>query len=119
MTTNEQTTQQAKTERIATLNDLARTAMGVASILHQSEGICALDPKIQSAIRERVEKYDTFPEGDNPYGERDFGAFDYDGFFRVYWKISYYDRNLEYGSEDPSDPGQTRRVLTIMISEEY
>ena len=101
MTTNEQTTQQAKTERIATLNDLARTAVGVASILHQSE---EFRPRPQRSIRHSRARREVrhVPRGDNPYGEHDFGAFDYDGFFRVYWKISYYDKNLEFHSEDPT-----------------
>ena len=107
-----------KTEKIAQLNDLARTAMGVACRLIQTSGISALPPAEQSAIREQVETFNDFKEGDNPYGERDFGAFDHNG-QKVFWKIDYYDKTMEFGSDDPSDPKQTTRVLTIMFAREY
>lgn len=104
--------------QIAQLNDLARTAMGVASRVVQTPGIRALDSFDQSAIREQVEKFDKFTFDNDPHGEHDFGAFDHCG-QRIFWKIDYYDKALEFGSEHPEDPAQTTRVLTIMLAEEY
>ena len=106
------------TLRIRQLNDLARTAMGVASRLVQTPGIRALDPADQSRIREKVELFDAFTPGDDPYGEHDFGWFMH-GEHKVLWKIDYYDKDLNGGSEHPEDPTQTTRVLTIMLAEEY
>ena len=55
---------------------------------------------------------------EDTYGERDFGAFTFRG-ERVFFKIDYYDLNLEYGSEDPADASITARVVTIMLATEY
>jgi Protein of unknown function (DUF3768) len=43
----------------------------------------------QSAIREKVELFDSFTEDNEPHGEHDFGAFEHEG-QRVFWKIDYY-----------------------------
>jgi hypothetical protein len=107
-----------KTRRIAELNDLCRKAMGVAGRLLQTQGICALPPEVQSAIREKVETFDRFTPDNDPHGERDFGAFDHEG-KRIFWKIDYYAPGMERGSENPADPKQTVRVLTIMLADEY
>ena len=111
------------TKKIAELNDLCRKAMGVAGKLFQTVGIDALPLAAQSAIREKVEAFDTFTPDNDPHGERDFGAFMHNG-ERIFWKIDYYDRasfgtGHDLGSEDPSDPAKTLRVLTIMLASEY
>jgi hypothetical protein len=107
------------TAKIAELNDLARTAMGVASRVFLTPGILALPDIDQSAIRERVETFDDFTPDNDPYGEHDFGALDHAG-HRIFWKIDYYARSdPSFGSEHPEDPAQTTRVLTILLAEEY
>lgn len=105
-------------EQIAELNDLCRKAMGIAGRLFQTQGISALPLAEQSAIREKVETFAEFTPGNDPHGERDFGAFEHEG-KRVFWRIDYYDRTLTKGSENPADPSKTVPVLTIMLASEY
>ena len=106
------------TTKIAALNDLCRKAMGVAGRVFQTSGISSLPQEDQSAIREKVETFDAFTPDNDPHGERDFGAFEHNG-ERIFWKIDYYDSAMTKGSEDPSDPRQTIRLLTIMLASEY
>jgi hypothetical protein len=107
--------------KIAALNDLCRTAMGIAGLLVQTSGLSALPAELQSAIREKVETFDDFTEDNDPHGEHDFGALSVEGISeKIFWKIDYYaDSACQWGSEDPSDPAQSYRVLTIMLASEY
>ena len=107
-----------RTRKIAELNDLCRTAMGVGGRLVQTPGIAALPLADQSAIREKVERFRAFTEDNDPHGERDFGAFEHNG-ERIFWKIDYYDRDLQFRSPDPADESVTTRVLTVLLAEEY
>lgn len=107
-----------KIAKIARLNDLCRKAMGVTCRLYQSEGIIALPSDQQSRIREKVEMFDDFTPENDPHQEHDFGSIEHNG-ERIFWKIDYYDRSLQSGSQDPSDPKRTARVLTIMLASEY
>lgn len=50
--------------------------------------------------------------------EHDFGRIEHNG-INYFFKIDYYDKTMEYGSDDPSNPDITTRVLTIMCSDEY
>lgn len=121
-------------ERIATLNDRARRAMGVACTLVATVGFRSLPEADQSRVRELIETYDSFDEDNDPHAERDFGTIyqladggwtaeapklSEDERERVFWKLDYYDRDLRFASDDPADPAITRRVLTIMLSDEY
>ena len=38
---------------------------------------------------------------------------------KVYFKIDVYDQNFEFGSEEPWNPKLSRRVLTLMLANEY
>ena len=69
-------------------------------------------------VMEQVASFDTFTNDSDPYGEHDFGSFDFEG-QKCFWKIDYYNANLDGGSEDPSDLPITQRVLTIMLAHEY
>lgn len=104
--------------KIAELNDLCRTAMGVTGKVIQTSGICALDNAEQSAIREKVELFNDFTDDNDPYGEHDFGSFEHKD-NKIFWKIDYYAPDMRHGSENPADPSQTVRVLTIMLASEY
>ena len=123
-----------QTARIARLNDLARKAMGVACTAVATVGFRSLPKADQSRVRELIETYDAFDEDNDPHGERDFGTIYQlgDGRWttdrprvrddereRVFWKLDYYDRDLQFGSEDAANPAITRRVLTIMLADEY
>jgi hypothetical protein len=46
------------------------------------------------------------------------GRFTVDG-EDFYWKIDYYDRNLEFHTPDSTDPSVTARVLPFMRVDEY
>lgn len=69
-------------------------------------------------IIDLVEMYEDFTPDNDPYGEHDFGQFDFED-ITIFWKIDYYDKNLQYGSSAPEDPEKTRRVLTIMTAQDY
>ena len=123
-----------QTVRIARLNDLARRAMGVACTAVATAGFRSLPKADQSQVRELIETFDAFTDDNDPHGERDFGSIYQltDGCWtterprnpedeceRAFWKLDYYDRDMRFASEDAADPTQTRRVLTIMLSDEY
>ncbi|PZP84252.1 MAG: hypothetical protein DI582_09300 [Azospirillum brasilense] len=103
--------------RIAALNDRLRQTYWGGKVM-MTPGITALPEDTQHAIFRAVQEFDAFTEDNDPYGEHDFGKVVVNG-VSCFWKISYYDNRLEYGSEDPANPDITTRVLTIMLTSEY
>ncbi len=106
------------TAKIAELNDQFRKhGIGNGRIV-VTRTVRELGPEFELAALLKVQEFDAFTTGNDPYGERDFGSFELQG-HQVFWKLEYYDLTLTQGSEDPSDPLQTYRVLTIMLAEDY
>ena len=105
------------TQSIAHLNDQARTTLTNCKLM-VTRGIDLLGEEAVDCILDLVKRFDDFSERNDPFGEHYFGAIVYEG-NTVFWKIDYYDLDLMHQSPDPSDPHVTRRVLTIMLGEEY
>jgi hypothetical protein len=103
--------------RIRALNDdLRRNLIGGMAIM--TPGIAALGQEAVARIVKTIEVYDDFCHANDPYEEHDFGAFEADG-HKVFFKIDYFDESMTVHSPDPSDPKVTKRVITIMLAEEY
>lgn len=106
-----------RTAKIAILNDAVRKA-GFGGLLCVTNGVRRYGPTFLTEVMAALESYDDFTLENDPHGEHDFGVLTIRD-HRLFWKIDYYDRNLEFGSENPADAKATRRVLTVMLAEEY
>lgn len=104
-------------EKIKQLNDAFRKSFSGGRVLLTC-GIASLPLVQQNEVINKVKKFNDFTEDNDPYGEHDFGCFDYRG-KQIFWKIDLYDLNYEFYSPQPDDETQTNRVLTIMFAEEY
>ena len=109
--------QQHRSSRIRRLNDNFRRSFQGGKVLITS-GVQGLGPVLVQEILLAVQQFDQFAPGNDPHEEHDFGAFS-SGRERVCWKIDYYDRTLQHGSNDPSIGAETVRVLTVMLVSEY
>lgn len=108
---------QIETLKICALNDAFRATMKGGKVCF-TDSVANLPRDVCLSALRRVSMFDDFPKGNDPYGEHDFGTFQLDG-RSFFWKIDYYDSEMEHGSEDPADPAVTTRVLTLMLAEDY
>jgi hypothetical protein len=103
--------------KIALLNDsLRRTFTGGKVVMTQ--GVAALPERELPQLLERVRCFDEFTPDNDPHGEHDFGTIKIAG-QTYFFKVDYYAPDMDGGSEDPTDPAKTTRVLTIMRADEY
>ena len=106
-----------KTIRIRDLNDAFRKSFSGGRVMCTA-GVINLPEAVRGAVNEAVRNFDEFSADNDPHGEHDFGSVEVEG-QRFFWKIDYYDLTMEFGSEDPSDPNQTTRVMTILMAHEF
>jgi hypothetical protein len=107
----------APAERIRDLNDELRTT-GIGGTTNLTRGMWANGSDFVAHAVSAVRAFNAFGEDNDPWQEHDCATLDVDG-ESIIFKTDYYDLNREYGSPDPADPNVTRRVLTIMLAEEY
>jgi hypothetical protein len=78
----------------------------------------ALPDMVKTTALQKVAAFGDFTEDNDPHGEHDFGSFELVG-RKFFWKIDYYDQSCEFGSRDPANSEITKRVLTLMLAEDY
>jgi hypothetical protein len=113
----------SRTERIARLNDRARSGFDPSARIMFTRGcldcFCSEDtPNGLLAQAELIKTMRRHRFEEDTYGERDFGKMTFRG-ETLFFKIDYYDSDLTHGSEDPADASITARVVTIMLASEY
>lgn len=119
-----------RTERIATQNDAFRRALGptvfegeeiVGKVL-VTRSVLAMGSQFLADVTEAVKVFDKFTDDSDPLAEHDFGIVEvcHAGLRqKACWAIDLDDEDYALGSACPEDPRQTRRVLTIMLPEDY
>ncbi|MDK3020950.1 DUF3768 domain-containing protein [Pseudodonghicola flavimaris] len=83
-----------------------------------TRGVAALGIDAQLELTRRVAAFDGFNADSDPQGWHEMGVIEF-GDTTVWFKIDLYDTDYTYGSPEPSDPEQTRRVLTLLLPSEY
>lgn len=106
-----------RTATISRLNDLLRM-QGIGGRIVATIGVQNLNHETRGKVIEAIRTFDNFSEGNDPHGEHDFGTVEVAG-TEYFFKIDYYDPSLKYGAEDPSDPENTARIMTVMQADEY
>ena len=106
--------------KIAELNDQLRQNLFTPgqNQVFVSAAVSSLPYLERALLLDKVQKFNDFNESNNPYGERDFSRIEHNG-TNYFWKIDYYNKTMDAGSEDASNPDITTRVLTIMRADEY
>ena len=104
-------------DRIRELNDAFRRTFAGGKVMMTS-GVDELPDCVKAEVLRQVATFSHFTTDNDPHGEHDFGSVTLVG-RKFFWKLDYYDRDMLHGSEDPSDPEKTTRVLTVMLANEY
>jgi len=72
---------------------------------------------VMEALRQ-VGTFEAFNEDADPDHLHEMGVIEIET-LTVWWKIDLYDLDYHFGSDDPDNPDQTRRVLTILFPSDY
>jgi hypothetical protein len=107
---------------VARLNDAFRASIsgadGPPGRVVVTRAVAASGEDFVARALEAVRTFAAFTADNDPNGEHDFGAISVDG-VTLWFKIDVYDADYEYGADDPADPVASRRVLTVLLPDDY
>ena len=103
--------------KIRSLNDQFRKTLQGGKLM-MTTGIQSLGDDAVALILLSIQDFENFTRENDSHGEHDFGSFKHDG-EKIFWKIDYYDKTMEFASPDPTDSKVTTRVLTVLLASEY
>ena len=103
------------TTRIREMNDAFRAALAGDRRVYVTAGIAAMSPEQQVEVMRRVHGSVAITPDNDPYGEHDFGSFEYAG-KTIFWKVDLYEGP---GVKSKNGEPVVNRVLTIMLANEY
>lgn len=106
--------------KIAELNDQLRQNLFTpgSNRVFVSAAVSSLPYLERALLLDKVQKFNDFNESNDAYQEHDFSRIEHNG-ITYFWKIDYYNKTMDAGSDNPADETITIRVLTIMRSDEY
>ena len=74
---------------------------------------------VKDEVIRAVRLFDAFTPDNDPHEEHDCATLTI-GPRRIIWKIDYYPRDrTRQADPDPANSAETKRVMTIMLAEEY
>jgi hypothetical protein len=114
MEDREQTSFAQNLNRIRDLNDRLRVS-GEGGRIVMTSSIAYVPLDVRTSAMRAIRKFADFSDDNDPWGEHDFGQVTVED-QEFFWKIDYYDVNIEWGSPDPADESVTCRVLTLMLA---
>lgn len=103
--------------RIRTINDRCRQHF-LGCAITVTVAVQELEAVERAQLLQAVRDFEAFDPDNDPHHEHDFGAIELHD-HTWFWKFDYYSNDMRTGSDDPADTGKTRRVLTVMRSDEY
>ena len=112
---------EVRTAKIRQLNDMLRDRSlpgGRISIMGDLAERLRGDQEATEKVLAAINAFKDFNDDNDPYNEHDFGAVEFEG-EKVFFKIDYYAPDMQHGSEDPADPKQTVRVMTVFYDHDY
>lgn len=109
--------EETRVARIRALNDSFRGSFQGGRVV-LTASVAALEARAKASVLEAVRTFTDFNADNDPHAEHDMCFVEVNG--ERYWsKIDYFDTDLRYGADDPSDPAHTTRIMTIGHASEY